>query len=406
MTRFLLLAALFVLTGSYAAADTLTILHIGDTHSRLAPGGRRTVALEGTTGGIARAVSAIGMMKMTESNALALHAGDIFIGDLFFNAYFGVPELRILAALGLDAMTLGNHEFDLTPAVLETALDSGFVAGGFPVLSANAVFPDTGFASLRRHVSGLTVKEVGDVRVGIFGLTTPSTNLLSLPAPIVIDDRIVEIASAMVDSLRERNCDVVILLSHLGVALDTVVAASVEGIDVVIGGHDHYSFAEPILVKSPSGDPTTVAQAGAFYSNVGRMRLSVGDGVVDLIDYALVPLDASVPEHAETKAVVDELIAGIEATYGPVYSQQIAYAEHDHAEVPPTLMTSGCKDTPVGNLVADALRAAMGTDIAIEPGGSTAEKLYQGPLVAADAYRAISYGFNTVNGLGYRVATL
>jgi 2',3'-cyclic-nucleotide 2'-phosphodiesterase (5'-nucleotidase family) len=122
------------------AADTLTIVHMNDTHSNLAPGGRRNAELKGTLGGIARAASFVGYMKLTQPNVVTVHGGDMFIGDLFFQRYFGIAELRILGAMGLDVMTLGNHEFDLTPQTLITAYDTAFVDGQlYPIVSANVV---------------------------------------------------------------------------------------------------------------------------------------------------------------------------------------------------------------------------------------------------------------------------
>src|SRR5476651_2309509 len=138
MKTLITIGFLCVILHNYAFAqqtDTITILHINDSHSGLLPSGPRTADLKGTHGGIARAASVIGLTKMTEKNVLTLHAGDFSVGDIFYNAYFGVPELRILSGLGLDAMTVGNHEFDLTPATLKQVLDTAFAAGGaFPLL--------------------------------------------------------------------------------------------------------------------------------------------------------------------------------------------------------------------------------------------------------------------------------
>ena len=136
----------------YAQVDTRTILQLNDTHSCLAPLAPRTDNLEGTRGGIARAATVIGMTKMTEPNVLVLHGGDSFIGDLFFNHYYGAAELQLLNSIGVDAMTVGNHEFDLTPAVLDTALKMAFPAGGFPLLSANLILDDPAVQSLKNYI--------------------------------------------------------------------------------------------------------------------------------------------------------------------------------------------------------------------------------------------------------------
>jgi 2',3'-cyclic-nucleotide 2'-phosphodiesterase (5'-nucleotidase family) len=98
----LLFAALCTsVTPIFSQMDTITILHINDTHSNLAPTGPGINNVKDSTGGIARAATLIGMTRMTNPNVLLLHAGDVCIGDLFYNVYFGVPELQMMAALGI-----------------------------------------------------------------------------------------------------------------------------------------------------------------------------------------------------------------------------------------------------------------------------------------------------------------
>ena len=405
LITFLLFIILSANKGLLAQTDTLTILHVNDTHSNLAPLGPRTEDLKGTQGGIARAATVIGMNRMTESNVLLLHAGDVFIGDFFFNVYFGVAELQLMNALGFDAMTVGNHEFDLRPSTLYGALSGSFAAGeGFPLLSANCILDDPDVQPLKDYISPYTIKEFDGFKVGIFGLTTPETNLLSLPSPAVIDTNIVEIAASSVTKLTEENCDIIILLSHLGFDLDQVIASYVPGIDIIIGGHDHYSIEETVNVPNPTGGVTPIVQVGGFYSEMGKLKFELNETNVSLIEYSLVKLDNAIPEESTISAQIDTLIMGIEETYGPAYTQQIGYAAEYFEEVANPLIT-GCPDTPVGNLVTDAFRDKTGTDIAIEPGGSTAQPLYQGPLVAADVFRMLGYGFNEVNGLGFRLVT-
>ena len=391
---------------TYSQTDTLTILHINDSHSCLAPLGPRTAGLEGTQGGIARAASLIGLTKMTDPNVLTLHAGDIFIGDLFFNVYFGAAEFQLLNALGFDAITLGNHEFDLQPSTLAASLSASFPPdSGFSILSANLILPDTSLLTLDSYVSPFTIKDMGSFKVGIFGLTTPETNVLSLPAPAVIDTNIVQCVLSMVDTLSKESCDVIILLSHMGLYFDEMIASNIPGINLIVSGHDHYLLEQPFEVTNPLGKTTWIVQTDGFYKHIGKLQLTVSSGEVNLLGYQAIPLDENIPEEPAVKAQIDGLTAGIEDTYGPVYSQQIGNASAYFEEVAHSLLSNGNHDTPIGNLAADAYRITMGTDIAIQPGGSTAQPLYEGPLVAADAFRTVGYGFNTINGLGYRLVT-
>ena len=388
---------LLSLSGLQAQSDTLTILHVNDTHSNLAP--------SGTTGGIARAATVIGEEKMTDPNVLVLHAGDVFIGDLFFNIFFGVAELQLMNALSFDAMTVGNHEFDLTPAVLQESLDSSFVDGGFPLLSANIVLEDPAVQSLKQYIQPYTIIQKGEIKVGIFGMTTPETNIFSLPAPAVVDTNIIEIAADMIDTLSAKSCDLIICLSHLGFALDQLVAANIPGIDVIVGGHDHYVFDTPVEVVNPGGGVTWIVQAEAFYKRMGKLQITITAGEVNLLSYQSIELDEQVPQEATTEQLVNTLITEIEQIYGPVYSQLLESANGDFDEIADSLLYHGYKDTPIGNLVCDAFRAYTGTDVAIEPGGSTAQPLKSGDIYGFDIFRVVGYGFNTDNGLGFRLAT-
>ena len=389
----------------FGQTDTLTILHVNDSHSHLAPIGPRDASLKGTLGGIARIATVVGENRMTEPNLLFLHAGDLFIGDIFFNTYFGVPELEILKGLGLDAMTLGNHEFDLGPSTLTMSLDSAFTSGGFPMLCANLAENDSTPTGLKKYVVPYIIKQFGSHHVGIFGLTTPETNTLSNPSPAIISEDFPTIAQTTIDTLKVHNCDVIICLSHLGYNYDSLLAESTHGINVIIGAHDHYLFTTPHRIINAYSDTVWITQAGSFYQYVGKMKLAVGSGTVQLLNYEIIDVDSSIPEDPTTAAIVDNLIAGIEQTYGPVFSKQIATATADFEEIAPSLMSPGKKDTPIGNLVTDAFRALTGTQIAMEVGGSTQEPLYHGPIVGDDLFRVVGYGFNTDNGLGYRLAT-
>ncbi|MFC2084364.1 bifunctional metallophosphatase/5'-nucleotidase, partial [Bacteroidota bacterium] len=384
-----------------AQVDTLTILHINDTHSCLVPLGPRSPDLKGTQGGIARAATVVGKTKMSEPNVLTLHGGDLFIGDLFFNVFYGAAELQILNSLGFDAICVGNHEFDLTPEALVGALQSSFTPdAGIPLLSANLILEDQSLTDLKEYIQPCVIKQLGSIKVGI----TPETNLFSLPTPAVIDTNFIQCAAAMVDSFQNNNCDVIICLSHLGSSLDELLVTYIPNIDVIVGAHDHSQFQTPKELTDPLGGTTYLVQAGAFYQYIGKIILTSENGEMDLLSYELIPLDENIPEEPETETAVDGLITQIEAVYGPVYSQQIGYVTELFKEVA-FLDEIGYKDTPIGNLVTDAFRWKTGTDIAIQVGGSTSQPLYPGPIVSADVFRVFGYGFNEVNGLGYRLVT-
>lgn len=378
----------------------ITLLHVNDTHSHLDAVGPKNADLTGTIGGIARAASVIGETRALDPNVLVLHAGDAFQGDLFFNQYMGVPELQFMIQLGFDAMTVGNHEFDLGPENLNNILNAAFAEASLPLLSAN--LDVSAVPGLGAWIQPALLKVVDGVKIGIFGLTVPG-NPTTNAGPVTISENIGAIAGQQVAFLRGEGAEVVILLSHLGIYLDRIIAQNVPGIDFIIGGHDHYAFAEPVTVQNPLGSETLIFQAGEHYKYIGKLSFTVEEGVVQVDDYDLIPLDAGIPAEPSLQGIVDVLKGGIVGRYGDVYGTIIGTAERDLEKLPDP--GAPWKDTPMGNLVTDAFRKATGTDVAITPTGLISEKIYAGPVVGADVFRSMSYGFDPESGFGFRLVS-
>ena len=388
---------------SYAQRDTITILHLNDTHSNLMPNGPRATDLMQSRGGLARAATVIGATKRADPSTLVFHAGDFFMGDLFFNAYLGIPEIEFLDELGVNAMTVGNHEFDLSPSTLLWVLDSA--KPSFPLLCSNFVLVDSAVKRLKGYIFTDTIFTVKGHDVGVFGMTTPDANLFSQVMPqAYLDTAIGQRAATEVQLLRARGCEAVIMLSHLGLAYDQMIAGSVPGIDAVIGGHDHLSMTSPIIIRNSAGANVPVVQAGAFYSMMGKLRLVVEKHIVTMLDWTPIALDGSVPIEPTIASYLGLYAGGVETAFGfAAFSERVTTIAQTLDEEPVDLMKAGQHDTPVGNLVTDAFRDFTRTDIALTSGGSTAQPLYQGPIVPNDIMRMIGYGFNDVNFLGFRV---
>jgi 5'-nucleotidase / UDP-sugar diphosphatase len=381
----------------------ITIVYTNDSHSYLTASGPRNDNLQASIGGIAKAATIIKQIRSSEKNVVTLHAGDFSMGDMMFNSYFGVPELKLMKDLGFDAMTLGNHEFDLGPTKLEEVLDSAFAGGKFPLLSANAILNDS-VAGLRQYIIAHTIKQFGLIKVGIFGMTTPETNVFSNPSPIGFDENMLVIAKDEVTSLISSGCTFVIMLSHLGMTLDKIIAQAIPGINLIVGGHDHLLTQSPIGLKNLLDQTTYIVQEDGFYAHIGKIQFDIGLTGISFVSHQNIEINSSVQEDTQTKNRVDALIADMESKLGHIYTQKIGDATDDFEEVA-DLQKNGNMDTPIGNLVTDAFRAKTNTDIGIEVGGSTSHKLFKGLLTRADIFRVFGYGFNDVDGLGYRIAT-
>jgi 5'-nucleotidase/UDP-sugar diphosphatase len=379
-------------------ATTVTILHVNDSHSHLLPYGPKDRSGNWTWGGLARVATLVKNARTADPNALFLHGGDLFVGDFAFQEYLGVPELQILKSLGTDALVLGNHEFDLYPSTLKYVLaTAGFPDQGFPVLCAN--LDASADPEIPHFVRPYTIKQIGNVRVGILGLTTDFANQGSNPSPLVVLPPL-SVAQAWVDSLRNvRHCDLVLVLSHLGVDADQALASSVTGIDVIVGGHSHTLLSAPLTVGR-----TLIVQAGEFYGHMGRLQLRVAGGTVRSWNYKLVKVDAGIPADPQVQGMIDQLAAGVEADprFGPVYSRVLGLASTNLNQA---LGTGLCTDNALGNLIADSYRALAGTDIAFQPQGFINQSIWAGPIKGCDIFQADPYGFDQDSGLGLKLAT-
>ncbi len=397
----------------------ITILHVNDTHSHLDAIGPRRDQLEGTSGGLARAATVIAAAKQADPDTLLVHAGDFFQGTVYFPMTAGVAELSILSSLGLDAMTLGNHEFNLTPAALLGSLSTVFAPvdglpdgtlAASPVVSSNLDFRNQSLDGLQRYVQRRLVKEVGGIRVGFFGLVTPDpaeqfrTEDPADPAdPPAIDERFADLAAQEAAALRATpaSADVVVLLSHLGIEWDRRLARTVQGIDAVISGHDHVRRAE--VIPAQDGRRVPVVQAGAFYEWVGRLTLSVQPDGVRFEGHEFIPIDASVEPFVPVVALLsgeDGLRKRAHDLYAEdLFGEAIAIAVGPiEQDAPPR---GARRDSPIANLITDAFRAAGGTDIALTCNGLLTEGLAPGALVRDDAFRIVGDGFDPENPFAF-----
>ena len=286
---------------AFAQVDTLTILHLNDTHSHLLSYGPKDAFGNWTWGGMARIATLVGTNRMSANKVLLLHSGDIYLGDFMFQKYLSVAELEIMKALGYDAMELGNHEFDLYPSTLKYVLnEAGFPGSGFPILCANLNI--SGDAEIGYFVKPYIIKEYGDLKVGIFGLLTESTNQISNPSPVAVLPPL-SVAQIWVDSLKYGlDCDIVILISHLGVFEDQLLASSVTGIDIIVGGHTHTLLATPVQIGN-----TLILQAGEFGRYLGKLSLYLNNKTISGWNYELQSVDSSVPEEPTLAFMIGQL---------------------------------------------------------------------------------------------------
>jgi 5'-nucleotidase len=376
----------------------LTILHTNDTHSTLFPYGPAD-----SWGGIARGSSLIKELKCGRRNVLVLNSGDVFVGTFEFNKYLGYPELKIMEGL-YDAMCLGNHEFDLGLEAL-LGVVSGQLGGGqpvsLPILCANVNLD--GMPALKNFVRPYIVKQVGRLRVGLLGIVTADETYYSPEVNQVLSDPFEAAGQAAFMLRNVEQVDIVICLSHLGLTYDKMGLSQVPGIDIIIGGHSHDALFEPIIENGK-----IIVQAGEYGHYLGELTVRFDGTKVSLVRQRLHPVDRRTRPDRTLLPTLRRLKTGIimDPRFGPVYTRCIARAPWDLEEK--WDLTRPERDTPLGNLVADAIRtgvtaAGFPADFALEANGYIGYKIHRGKVVGNDIMKSVPYGYDSISGLGFKI---
>jgi 5'-nucleotidase len=240
---------------------TISILHTNDLHCHIEPfsDGNERYA---NKGGLARISEMARLQRIKNKNTLLLDAGDMFQGTPYFNYYKGEVMLKVMTAAGYDLGTIGNHEFDNGLEGILNPLQNA----GFPLITSNYDFSDTILAG---KFDRYKIFKRDGIKIGIYALNIKLEGLVSQKnyGNTRYNDPI-DIAIEMENYLRnERNCDLVICLSHLGLRYnnekvsDIHIAKATSMTDLIIGGHTHTFLEEPVLEKNKSGKPVIVNQA-------------------------------------------------------------------------------------------------------------------------------------------------
>ena len=230
--------------------------------------------------------------------------------------------------------------------------------------------------------------EVGGYRIGFFGLLTPETAVLSSPGPDITFAPAIATATAAVERLEAQGADVIVALTHEDFADDRALAQTVEGIDLILGGHDH----NPITFSERD---TLIVKAGydAHY-------LAAIDLVVDRIKRGDREVVEVVPEswrYVSTAGVApDPKIQPVVARYEAKLDEQLAVPVGTATVTLDTRRSIvRTAESNFGDLIADAMRAGVGADVALMNGGGIRGDRTYAPgtvLTRKDIIRELPFG--------------
>lgn len=331
----------------------LTILHTNDIHSRIDD--------------LGKVAAFINSERDAVDHSLYLDAGDIFSGSPVNDINLGEPIIDILNEMKLDALAIGNHEFDYGQDVFAERVWQS----SFPWLSANmTVDPLIAIEQPEPY----TIFEFDEFDVGVFSLTqNPPATAPSGVVGIEFHDY-VDTALAYQEVLEEQ-ADVIIALTHIGYSDDRRLAEAVDYFDVIIGGHSHTVLNTPQVVNG-----TPIAQAGGYASHVGKLSLAI-DAETKEVSHVQGRLQ-SVSQFQETdeevQAIIDVWNEQMDEILGIVIGESETGLTRDGRYE---------RDVALGNFWTDAMAFAADADIAFTNNGGIRDSIAAGDVTIGDIYR-------------------
>lgn len=364
---------------------SITILHTNDIHGADASIDAVSGEESDTIIGMDVVAAALDDYK-SKGPTFMLDAGDAFQGYYFVGENEGQAAVEIMNAVGYDAMTLGNHDFDYGWFRLQNILGEL----KFPALSQLNDAEAQEVKNLKAH----TVLEQDGIKLGVFGLTTPETQFKSdggFGRDFGTLEDMVAFSKEQVRILtEEEKVDFVVCLSHLGTE-DTDYGSSfdirdqVEGIDLIIDGHSHTPFDEIDNATSK----TAITSTGAYGDHLGYAVLKKGDRL-----NSSTLLESWDKEYLSRKYKgrkdVTEIINKWNEEVKKEGSTVVAQMPFDLSIKRENERT---KETVMGNITTDAMREVSGADIAMQNGGSIRDQeLTQGDVTKAQLVTIFPYG--------------
>ncbi|ACK64907.1 5'-Nucleotidase domain protein [Rippkaea orientalis PCC 8801] len=372
-----------ILSSPAEAQFTLSIFHNNDGESQLLQNGNE--------GGAASFITLLNSLK-AQANAdpnidatLTLSSGDNFLAGPEFNASLtdGIfYDVRVLNAIGYDAIALGNHDFDFGPDLLANFISSPDFSQPVPFLGANLDF--SGEPSLQAlvdsgRIAASTIVNKGGEDIGIIGAITPSLPAISSPGNVLINPDLTGIIQTEINALEALGVNKIILISHLqSINEELALIPQLSGIDVVIAGGGDDLLANPSdpLLPSDQGSgaaglyPLTalnldgitvpVVTTAGEYKYIGQLEVTF-DNLGEVIGFQGGPVrnfqgdPNTTPDPTIVSTVVDPVQASIDALDANV----IATSEVDlngrrgsFSSGEPGVRTV---ETNQGNLIADAI---------------------------------------------------
>jgi sulfur-oxidizing protein SoxB len=338
----------------------------------------------GKVGGFAHLATLVKMMRASRPHAMLLDGGDTWQGSATALWTNGQDMVDACKLMGVDAMS-PHWEFTLGEKRVVEIIEKDF-AGKLDFLAQNVKTNDFGDPVFKPYV----IKQMNGVPVAVIGQAFPYTPIANPSYMVpnwtfgIQDDNM----QKMVDEVRAKGAQAVVVLSHNGMDVDIKMASRVTGIDAILGGHTHDGMPAPTIVKNASGQ-TLVTNAGSNSKFLGVLDLDVRGGKVQDFRYKLMPVFANLlPADAEMQGHIDK----VRAPHLAKLNEKLAVSEG-------LLYRRGNFNGSWDQLIVDALMEVKGADMAFSPGFRWGTTILPGQAITRELMMdqvAITYPTSTL----------
>ncbi len=353
----------------------VTVLHTNDIHSQL-----EQLASQATI-----------IKKIKQENQgipiITIDSGDIISGSIYGSFFNGKVEAECLNAIDYDYITLGNHEFDNGSIGLEPLLNN---------LKAQVIATNINFKKedkLSKYIENQTIisdviKDISGVKIGLIGVTTldimeianPDTTTMIYDPFIIIEQKIKE--------LKQKNVELIMVISHLGYELDCQLANQFDDINVIFGGHSHSKLEKPKLIEQPNKQNCLICQAGSDGKYVGALTIEYEADCQLKYQYQLIASEQYKQDN-QIKQIINKYDLKINQKVNSLVNKTTIKLVGDREVVRQ-------QETNLGNLIADAFvfgakQSGYNVDFGLINSGGIRKSLLPGKILYRDIIEVLPF---------------
>ncbi len=410
-------------------AKSVDIMFLHDTHSHL----NSFTTVEGTEtvtmGGFSRIKTLINNQKAQKPDTLLLDAGDFSMGTLVQVVYEEeAAELRMLGELGMEATTLGNHEFDYKAKGLANMMNSALASGDklpamllcnmdWDAMNAAGLTEDQKLiwdAFEKYGVKDYTVVNKGGVDIAIIGVFGQDAEDCVAQCPVVFEDPVEAVKETVADIKANEDVDMIVCISHSGTSEtedkseDEILAKEVPDLDLIISGHTHTKLDEPI--RHGNTYIVSCAEYGKYLGDISMTQN--GAGRWNIKEYDLIPVTTDIAQDAATQTSVDKFMSLVDEKYLAQFgytkdqvltTNEVQFVQQKDVEALHTELN-------LGSIIADAYSYAVdsldtGDDnlvmMSVAPAGTIRDTYPLGNITVENVFNSFSLGIGEDGIPGY-----